>query len=145
MATKTKEKTPIATSTTPTIADLATEFEIKPGQVYGTLSDLGIEHDGATFTADADTVELIRESLLEQVDKKTITLKPGATPRDVALALGLPMPELQKTLISKYRIMKAVGNALTDEELAKIVEGAGYELAFASAPKPRAPRANGKT
>ena len=93
MATKTKEKTPIATSAAPTIAELATEFELKPGQVYGVLNELGIEHDGATFQADEETVELIRESLLEAVDSKTITLKPGATPRDVALALGLPMPE----------------------------------------------------
>ncbi len=146
--TKDNQKTPKtaqngAKDAMTSIADLAQEFELKPGQVYGALAELGIEHDGAGFAADADTLELLRESLMEQVGGKTITLKPGATPRDVAQALGLPMPELQKALVTKYRIMKAVGNALTDDELKKIVEGNGYELAFAAAPKPRAPKAAG--
>ena len=46
-----KDKPSIATSTVPTIADLAREFEVKPGQVFGVLGELGIEHDGQTFAA----------------------------------------------------------------------------------------------
>ncbi len=122
---------------TANIAELASEFEIRPGQVYLVLNDLGIEHDGVSFEVDNDTLDLVRAGSLEQLESKLIALKPGCTPRDIALALGIGQPEIQKAMISKFRIMKAVGNALTDEEATKIVESYGFEVTFKEAAKPK--------
>ena len=72
------------------IADLAKEFEVAPGTVYGTLNDLGLEHDGTSFEADADTLDLIKESLAEHIGSKAVVLKPNPTPRDISAALGNP-------------------------------------------------------
>jgi translation initiation factor IF-2 len=115
------------------IAELAQEFEIRPGQVYTVLNDLGINHDGGTFEADAETVELVKGGCLEQLDSKVITMKPGSSPRDIATALGVPQGEIQKAMITKFRITKRIADALSDEEAEKIVGGYGFEFALASA------------
>lgn len=124
------------------IAEIAKEFEIRPGQVFTVLNDLGISHDGSGFEVDAETMELVREGALDQLDKKVITLKPNSSPRDIAFALDVPQAEMQKSLIAKFRIMKAIANPLTEDEAKKIVEGYGFEYAIASAvaakPKPKA-------
>ncbi len=129
------------------IAEIAKEFEIRPGQVMTVLNDLGLSHDGANFEADSETMELVRDAALDQLDKKLITLKPNSSPRDVAFALDVPQAEMQKSLIAKFRIMKAIANPLTEEEAKKIVEGYGFEYALASAvatpkakPKAAAPK-----
>lgn len=120
-----------------TIADIATEFEIRPGQVYTVLNDLGLDHDGASFEGDNDTLEMVKESCLEHMDSKVITLKPNCTPRDIANALGVPQAEIQKSLISKFKIMKAIANPLTEEEAGRIVTSYGFELTLAEGPKPK--------
>jgi translation initiation factor IF-2 len=80
-----------------------------------------------------------------------ITLKPNSSPRDLAFALDIPATDMQKSLIAKFRIMKAIGNPLTEDEARKIVEGYGFKYAVASAtsskPKPKvasAPKAGEK-
>ncbi|HEY0865770.1 MAG TPA: translation initiation factor IF-2 [Fimbriimonas sp.] len=121
-----------------TIADLAKEYRLKPGHVYGVLSDLGIEHDGMSFDVDDEVSELVRESLRETpADSKEVVLKNGATPRDVAMALDVPQPEVQKTLVTKLRTMATLTTALKDDVLQKLVENFGYTVRFADAPKPR--------
>ena len=120
-----------------TIAEIATEFEIRPGQVFTVLNDLGIDHDGSSFEGDSDTVEMVKESCLENMDSKLITLKPNCTPRDIANALGVPQAEIQKSLISKFKIMKAIANPLTEEEAGRIVTSYGFELQLAEGPKPK--------
>ncbi len=120
-----------------TIADIATEFEIRPGQVFTVLNDLGLDHDGASFEGDNDTLEMVKESCLEHMESKVITLKPNCTPRDIANALGVPQAEIQKSLISKFKIMKAIANPLTEEEAGRIVTSYGFELTLAEGPKPK--------
>ncbi len=123
------------------IAEIAKEFEITPGQVFTVMNDLGISYEGTTFDADPETVELVKSGCLEALDKKLVTLKPNSSPRDLAFALDVPATDMQKSLIAKFRIMKAIGNPLTEDETRKIVEGYGYEYAVASAtaskPKPK--------
>src|SRR5687768_15978156 len=115
------------------IAELAKEFEVRPGVVYGVLSDLGIELDGAGFEADDESVELIKESLLEQVDSKEITLRPNPTPRDVAQALGVPQPEVQKTLMMKMKVMATLTTALKPEIAEQLVAQFGNTVRWADA------------
>src|SRR4051812_42227997 len=93
------------TNMTVSIPELAKEFELKPGHVYAALGDLGLEHDGTSFDADADTLELIRGAMTEQIGSKEIVLKPNPTPRDVATALDVPQPDVQKALMMKMKVM----------------------------------------
>lgn len=124
------------------IADIAKELELRPGQIYLVLNELGIEHDGVIFEGDKETQDLVRSESLEQVGKKVIALKPNCTPRDIAAALSVGQPEIQKAMISKFRIMKAVANPLTEEEATKIVDSYGFELLLQD-PTPKAKVAAG--
>jgi translation initiation factor IF-2 len=123
---------------TVSIADLAKEFDLKPGQVYGVLNDLGIEHDLTQFEGDDDVLELVREALPEVKGSKEITLQPGRTPRDIATALGVPQPEVQKTLMMKMKVMATLTTTLKEDVAEKLVEQFGYTVAWADAPKPKA-------
>ena len=120
------------------IADIAKEFEVVPGVVYGVLNELGLEHDGTSFEADDETVDLIKESLLEQVGSKEITLAPGRTPRDIATALGVAQPDIQKALMLKLKVMATLTTSLKDDVAEKLAESYGYTIKWADAPKPRA-------
>ena len=72
---------------THSIAELAQEFELAPGTVYGVLNDLGIEHDGASFEADEDTLAILREG--EGRLRGVLHCFTGtAALRDAGLALG---------------------------------------------------------
>lgn len=128
------------------IADIAQEFELRPGVLYGILADLGIEHDGVGFDADAETLALIQESALELTGSEEIVVKPNATPRDIAMALGVPAAEIQKALVTKFKIMKNLTAALTEEEIKRITDAYSVTYRFADKPKPKVvakPKAGG--
>lgn len=126
------------------IADLAKEFEIAPGTVYGALADLGIEHDGTSFEGDGDTLELLKEALAEHIGSKEVVLKPNPTLRDVANALGLPQAEVQKTLLSKLKVMATLTTGLKPDVVEKLVSTLGYTVRVGlSTPKPVQPKTNG--
>jgi len=129
-----------------TIADLAKEYGIVPGVVYGVLNDVGIDHDGSSFDADDDSVELVRAGLEDARGAKEIVLRPNANPRDVAVALGVAQPEVQKTLLTKLKTMATLTTVLKPDVVEKLVDSFGYSVRFAEAPapKPVASPANGK-
>ncbi len=120
------------------IADLAKEFELKPGHVYAVLNDLGIDHDGVTFDADDETLTLVREALTEQIGSKEIALKPNPTPREIALALGVQQQEIQKTLMTKMRVMATLTTTLKPDVAEKLADLYGYKLNWSGAAKPKA-------
>jgi len=123
------------------IADLAKEFEIAPGTVYGALNDLGIEHDGSSFEGDSDSVELVRDALAEHIGSKEVVLKSNPTLRDVANALGVPQPEVQKTLLTKLKVMATLTTVLKPDVVEKLVTTLGYSVRLESAtPKPVQPK-----
>ncbi len=123
------------------IADLAKEFEVAPGTVYGALNDLGIEHDGSSFEGDTDTLELVREALAEHIGSKEVVLKANPTPRDVANALGVPQAEVQKALLTKLKVMATLTTALKPDVVEKLLAHFGYTARVGgSAPKPMAPK-----
>jgi len=119
------------------IADLAKEFELKPGHVYAVLNDLGIDHDGVTFDADDETLGLVREALTEQIGSKEIALKPNPTPREIALALGVQQQDVQKTLMTKMRVMATLTTTLKPDVAEKLAELYGYKLNWSGAAKPK--------
>lgn len=119
------------------IADLAKEFELVPGHVYAVLADLGIEHDGVSFDGDDETMELVRAALTEHIGSKEIALKPNSTPRDVAMALGVSQPDVQKTLMTKMRVMATLTTSLKPDVAEKLVESYGYTARWADVAKPK--------
>lgn len=120
------------------IADLAKQYSIAPGTVFGVLNEIGIEHDGLSFELDADSFELVKEELASKRGSKTISLRPNATPRDVALGLGLPQPEVQKTLVTKLKTMATLTTVLKPDILERLVANFGYtvETVEPTAPNP---------
>jgi translation initiation factor IF-2 len=119
------------------IADLAKEFELVPGHVYAVLADLGIEHDGVSFDGDEETLELVRAALTEHIGSKEIALKPNSTPRDIAMALGVSQPDVQKTLMTKMRVMATLTTTLKSDVAEKLVETYGFTARWADAAKPK--------
>jgi len=110
------------------IIDLAKEYNVIPGQIFAVLEDLGIEHNSKTFEADEDILNLIRESLVEMQDVKIIPLTPNKTPRDVSAILGLPQPEIQKTLMTKLKVMATLTTTLKPEAIEKLIGHYGYQV-----------------
>ncbi len=126
-----------STGMTVAIAELANDFELKPGQVTGVLDELGVEHDAGSLETDNDTLDLIKEALTEIIGSKDIALQPNRTPRDIAAALGVPQPEIQKTLMVKMKTMATLTTTLKDDVAEKLVEQFGYKVVWAGAPKPK--------
>ena len=125
------------TGMTVKIADIAKKYDLRPGAAFGVLAELGIEHDGVGFDADEDTLELIRESLNEARGSKELVLKPNPTIRDLAQALGIPQPEVQKQLNQKLRVMATVTTTLKDEVVEKFLALYDATFKYADAPKPK--------
>jgi translation initiation factor IF-2 len=126
------------------IADLAKEFEVVPGHVYAVLADLGIEHDGTTFDADDETIALVRAALTDQIGSKDLAIKPNPTPREIAMALGVAQSDVQKTLMTKMRVMATLTTTLKPDVAEKLAELYGYKLSWADAPKPKKAAAQSK-
>ena len=119
------------------IADLAKEFGLKPGHVYGVLHDLGLEHDQANFEADSDELDLVKEGLKEADASGPIHLPPGRTPRDIALALGVAQPEVQKTLMMKMKVMATLTTTLKPDVAEKLAENFGASIVWEDEAKPK--------
>ena len=132
---------------TRSIAALAKEFDLRPGTVHGVLSEVGVDFEGDAFDADSDTYELVETELLERAGSTAITLKHNPTPRDVAVALDVPQPEIQKSLMLKLKVMATLTTALKDDVVEKLVESFGGTLVWAEAVKPKLakPAAGAKT
>ena len=119
------------------IADLAQSLDVKPGHAMYVLDELGVEHDGAAFDAEKDTLALVEESLLDYAGSKTVPIRHGATPRQVADALALAPNDVQKTLITKHKIMATATTALKDEQIEKLFESYGFVADLNAKPKPK--------
>lgn len=120
------------------IADVAKEFGLKPGQVAAVLDDLGLSHEGGSIDVDADDMELVRESLSELDKNSDVLLPANCTPRDIAAALDLTIPEVQKTLMVKFKVMATLTTSLKPEVAEQLVEGFGFKVRWADQPKPKA-------
>lgn len=121
------------------IAELAKKNGLLPGQVIGVLNDLGVEHDSAAFSAEAEELELVTAELKGLAGSKKIQLAPHRTARDVAQALGLGPNEVLTTMIKKLKVMATLTTSLKDDVVEKLVAEFGYsvEWATATAPKPK--------
>lgn len=110
------------------LEELAKEFDLIPGQAMGVLADLGIEVQNGAIEADDDVLELIKQSLKEIKGSKEILLSPNRTPRDIAAALGVSQPDVQKTLMVKLKSPAGITTALKPEVVEKLVDLYGYQV-----------------
>ena len=122
---------------TVTITEISKEFDLKPGQVWAVLNEFGIEHDGASFESNDEELSLVKESLIELLGSTELPMRPNATPRDVAAALDVPQPEIQKNLLQKLKVMATLTTALKQDQLEKLLDLYGYTLKIAEPPKPK--------
>ncbi len=121
------------------IAAFAKDRGVAPAKVIQVLEDLGVDHDGKAFDADQDILDLLTEALGEAGDEKTLRLASGVTPRDLATAMGVAQPEIQKLLVTKMKVMATLTTSLKDDIAEKIAEAYGYKIAWGSGAKPAAP------
>ncbi len=110
------------------IAQLAKDFEITPGQVTAALNDLGIIFDGDEFLAEADELGIIQETLAEQRGQKVVVLAPGASPRDIAQSLGVQPQDVIKNLLLKLKTPAQLTTTLKPEVAEQAAKLYGYEV-----------------
>ena len=119
------------------IADLAKELDVKPGHVFAVLDELGLEHDNVAFETDQDTLPLVRESLGEYKGSRTVPHRHGGTPRDVSVALDIAQNEIQKTLVTKLKVMATLTTSLKDEVVEKLFDQFGFKVSWTEGAKPK--------
>jgi translation initiation factor IF-2 len=120
-----------------TILGVANEVGLVPGQIVAILEDLGVSHDGSTILADEDTIALVKEAAGEWSEGKVLPLKAGVTPRDVANALNIPQNEIQKTLVTRFKVMATLTTTLKNDVAEKLVEVFGYKVRWDAPAAPK--------
>jgi len=118
------------------IQALADETKALPSQVIHVLGELGIFAKDGAVDLDDDTLELVKDGVAEMVAAKKVTVVPGATPRDLAQALGVAQPDVQKSLM-KLGVLASLATALQPEVAEKVAETFGYKVQFSEPAKPK--------
>src|SRR5687767_3477432 len=93
------------------VAALAKELKALPSQVMHVLGELGAFAKDGVVELDADALEIVKEGVAEMVASKTLPVAPGATPRDLAAALDIPQPDVQKSLM-KLGVLASLATTL---------------------------------
>lgn len=126
------------------LQSLAKEFDISENTVQSVLDALGIVYDESAVLAEGEELTILRDELEKVRGTKQVTLKKGATPKDVADALGVKLPEVQKTLMMKLKTVTQPTAPLKEELAENLVKALGYSLVWAvekpkpvAAPKPQ--------
>ncbi len=118
------------------IQSLADELHALPSQVVHVLGELGIFPKDGVVDLDDDTLELVKDTVAEMVAAKKVVVVPGATPRDLAQALGVAQPDVQKSLM-KLGVLASLATALQPEVAEKVADTFGYKVQFAEPAKPK--------
>ncbi|HET6644784.1 MAG TPA: translation initiation factor IF-2 [Fimbriimonadales bacterium] len=118
------------------IENLAGELKALPSQVSHVLAELGAYTDNGSVEIDADALDIVKEAVQEMVAAKQVALAPGATPRDIAHAMAVPQPEVQKTLMQSG-IFATLATPVAPEAAEKVAEKFGYKIKWAEPQKPK--------
>jgi len=119
------------------IETLAGELQALPSQVSHVLGELGAHLDNGSVDLDLDVMDVVKEAVNEMVASKQVALAPGATPRDIAISMNVPQPEVQKTLM-RLGTLASLATSLAPEVAEKVAESFGYGVKWAEPPKPKA-------
>jgi translation initiation factor IF-2 len=118
------------------IESLAGEGKALPSQVTHVLAELGAFADNGSVDLDTDYLDVVREAVQEMVAAKQVALAPGATPRDIALAIGVAQPEVQKALM-RAGTLASLATSLAPEVAESVADQFGYRIKWAEPPKPK--------
>lgn len=122
------------------IAALAKKYEVAPSTVTAVLGEFGLVFEADTLLADADELAIVAEALEAKRGVKEVHLASGATPRDIADALGVKVQDVQKTLMLKLKVMAQLTTSLLPDVIEKVAKEYGYSVVLdAPAKKPAAP------
>lgn len=129
---------PVTMGSSNNISELAKQYGVTPSQVLSALQSLGVVHEGDEFLADSDELELIKDSLESQRGKKILVVQDGATPRDIAQAIGVPPQDVVKNLMMKLKTMAQLTTSLKPDIIEKVAElyGCTLQWGVTEAPKP---------
>ncbi len=117
------------------ISSLAKKYNVLGVQVKAALKSLDLFDDSEVLDIDSDVLELLEESIKEIKKNNTVELTPDATPRDIAQALDVSQSEIQKLLITKYKVMATLTTSLKQSVIEKIFSEYGYNIVWEQ-PKP---------
>jgi len=115
------------------IVEFAKAQGVAPGAVQSALNDLGVAVENGQFEADADILELLRESVKSLADSKTLILETGRTPRDLAQALGVSANNVAKVIMTKFRKPAPQTTKLTDDISEAVAKEFGFTIQWGTA------------
>lgn len=129
------------------IVEFAKAQGVAPGAVQSALNDLGVAVENGQFEADADILELLRDSVKSLADSKTLILETGRTPRDLAQALGVSPNDVAKMIMTKFKKPAPQTTKLSDDISEAVAKEFGYSIQWGTAapvakaePKAAAPK-----
>lgn len=117
------------------VTDQAKDLGVPPKIIEDVLTELGVDVLNGSYEADNEILELVRLEAKTRGSSKSLSLEHGVTPRDIAVALGVPQPEIQKALVSKFKVMATLTTALKDDIAEKLVESYGYSVTWGAVVK----------
>src|ERR1051325_3360673 len=110
------------------VSDLALELTMTLTELINVLTELGVAVPGPAAIIDGDTAQAVREMFGPQdSDKKTVEFPAGGTVKDLATAMGMTAPDLQKRLMS-MGVLAAVNQRLSPDAAKKIAGAHGYAV-----------------
>jgi translation initiation factor IF-2 len=137
------------------VYELAKELEMSNAELLHMLADLGEPVKSHSSTLTAETAKAVRDmaapakaggkaatsqrpaAAAATTSRKSVEIFPGITVREMAEAMGVGAPEIQKRLLG-MKIMASVTQTLDMEVAARVAEKMGYqvEAGVRKAPKP---------
>ncbi len=118
------------------IKELANKYNTKTVYIKNALRSLDISCDNDTFTADEDVLELIKDAVEESKKNNVIHVTPNSTPREIAQVLDVSQSEIQKLLISKFKVMATLTTALKDDVVERIFEHYEFKVEWGAPAQP---------
>src|SRR5256714_1439369 len=117
------------------VSDLAVELEMSNLEMVTALADLGVPVPGPVAIVDADTAQVMREMFGKQNGAaKTVDFPVGGTVKDLATALGITAPDLQKRLMG-MGVLAAVNQRLSPDAARKLAGVYGFGVRLKVEPK----------
>jgi translation initiation factor IF-2 len=109
------------------IETLAGELNALPSQVSYVLAELGAPAESGAVELDADSMSIVKDAVSEMVQAKQVALNPGATPRDIAAAINVPQPEVQKALM-RAGTLASLATSLAPDVAEKVADQFGFKI-----------------
>ncbi|MDW8291383.1 MAG: translation initiation factor IF-2, partial [Armatimonadota bacterium] len=118
------------------VAELAKDLQMSVTELVSTLTDLGVEVEGADSLIDISTAQAVRAVL----DKghPEVELPPVMTVRELAQALGVPNTQVQQKLM-RLGVLAALNQPLSADQIERVAYELGYSVRWTQAKEAEVP------